>query len=154
MKRPPKTRTKIPKWYNGSRQEWQQLSSGAKRKAWRAVNAVKLFHQQKVYREANPKNYYKSTGRGKTPERVAYQKKYYSDHKEKAATVAKKYQTENVERIAEQKKKYNAEHKEQIDAMQQKYRIDHQEERAASNKAYRDKKSRDFYTMFGDGLGM
>jgi hypothetical protein len=46
---------KTPKWYNGSLQEWVQLSKTAKDKAYGVANASMKLAKQKVRRAAMPK---------------------------------------------------------------------------------------------------
>jgi hypothetical protein len=140
MRRPRPSQKKKPTWYTGGGlSDWLQLSRIARKKAYEAAHPRDT---QKVRRAAN------------TVKVAAYQKKYRSDHQEEQATYQKKYTADNADVISAKKKVYYAEHKEEIAQQQKKYEADHTDERRIYNKAYRAKKAREYYIMFGDGLGM
>lgn len=70
-------------------------------------------------------------------EQVAYSRKYYLDHKEKAKEYGKKYNKEHSEQKTKRAEEYNSTHPEKRRATGKRYREKHSGELKKSNKMYR-----------------
>jgi hypothetical protein len=152
MRRP--SQKKTPKWYNGSLQDWLQLSGPDKRNAYNAAHVEKISGTRKAHYKVNSaavcaerKKYYATH----THKIIAKRKVYISKNRVKIAARAKVYYNDHIEESRATQKVYDSNNRAKISARGKVYYAKNNVAIRSSQRKYLVKKAFEFYTEHGIG---